>query len=484
MLELYLEDMFQWRSHPDIAPPEAMTPQEARELFDDAAGRHVEVHPMLQVLGHMEKIGAKPAYRHLMLRPSRSDLGWLPPTLDVRKPEAVAFVSDLVSEICEAFPGKFLNVDITEIAYNSFVESGTKAEEMPDLMLAYLLKLREMLASRRMRLMVAQGNLDAKGWLNGIGPILDKLPKDVVISSYYTATFYKDWKKDFSRLAEKGIGFWAMPWIASHDHIMPYTDYALNFSDITVSRGLQYGAMGSVTTDWGDSGHYHLPGLTWYPFVYHCASAWTGAKLDRDYFNRAFCRQVFGVKDDRIARAIILAGNINPRAIKGKTPAAGVSRPIADFEANHWPDSSDHYHQFFANPFSDTRILDVVSPGQKGREVLKPAEQSARLLEAALTAVTRNRDVVEELLFAAKNYQALGKKLIMREHYLDQKTPRNRVSEELYDLAKTYESLRDDFAQLWLAGCKRAGTFEVYKYQYLFNTIRPCRRKAAELRKR
>ena len=37
MLELYIEDVFQWKTHPDIPPPEAITAQEARALFDHAA---------------------------------------------------------------------------------------------------------------------------------------------------------------------------------------------------------------------------------------------------------------------------------------------------------------------------------------------------------------------------------------------------------------------------------------------------------------
>jgi hypothetical protein len=43
ILELYMEDLFKWRSHPDIPPPEAMTPAEARALFDDAAQCYVSV---------------------------------------------------------------------------------------------------------------------------------------------------------------------------------------------------------------------------------------------------------------------------------------------------------------------------------------------------------------------------------------------------------------------------------------------------------
>jgi hypothetical protein len=481
MLELYLEDMFQWRSHPDIASPEAMTPEEARDLFDSAAQSHIEVHPMLQVLGHFDKIGGKPAYRHLMVPTPPGGVAGHPwtTTVDVRKPEAVAFIGDLMNETCQAFPGKFVNVDITEIADYGFIQSGTRAAELPNLMLGYTVKLREMVAKHGMRLMIGQCPLDAVGHLNGVGAVLDKLPKDIVVASYYTAAFYGGWEKDFPRLQQRGIGLFAQPWIDSHGHIMPYVGHAMDFSDITVGRGLRFAAMGSVTTDWGDDGHYHLPGVTWYPFLYHCASAWTGAKLDCGYFNQAFSRLVFGVKDDRIARAIAIAGNINGQKIKLRNAAGGVDEPAYEGNGRF----GRYYYEFFADPFSDATILEIVDPGQKGRDILEPADEAARLLEAARKAANRNVDVVDELLFAAKNYQAMGRKLIMREHYLDRKIPRGQVAAELVDLVKTYESLCADFKRLWLAGCKDAGSFQGYVQRY-DKTILPCRKKAEDLRKR
>ena len=79
--------------------------QEARELFDHAASRQVEVHPAFQGFGHWDKILAKPAYRPLGVSGS---------TIDVRKPATVALVREMVDELCHVFPGKFFNVDITE----------------------------------------------------------------------------------------------------------------------------------------------------------------------------------------------------------------------------------------------------------------------------------------------------------------------------------------------------------------------------------
>jgi uncharacterized protein CbrC (UPF0167 family) len=74
----------------------------------------------------------------------------------------------------------------------------------------------------------------------------------------------------------------------------------------------------------------------------------------------------------------------------------------------------------------------------------------------------------------------MGRKLLVREHYLDKNTPRFEVAGELLSLAKTYEGLKTDFQRLWLADCKDAGSFRGY-LQRFDHTIVPCRKRAEEL---
>jgi hypothetical protein len=103
------------------------------------------------------------------------------------------------------------------------------------------------------------------------------------------------------------------------------------------------------------------------------------------------------------------------------------------------------------------------------------------LLEAARRSASRNLTAVDQLLFAARNYQALARKLILREHYLDPQVPRSQVAAEFKDLGKAYECLRGEFTRLWLAGCKDAGSFRGY-LQRFDNTITRCQQQAKELR--
>lgn len=468
MFEPYLEHEFQWQRHPDIAPPEAISPAEARTLFDHAAREHMEVHPFMQTFGHFHNIGTKPAYRKFMV----GDGG----TVDIRDPAAVGFVMDLLDEVCAAFPGKFLNVDITEINDAAFKSTGTTQQQLNELVLQYVQTMRETVARHGMRLMIAQCQLASEGSLAGLGSVLERLPKDIVIGSYYTAEFYGGWQTDFPRLKKLGIEFFAQPWIDSHGHILPYAGHAQDFSDIEIRRGLQFGATGSTTCDWGDDGHYHLPATTWYPFLYHGASAWTGAQLDRDYFNQAFCRLVFGARDDAIARAILLAGNIDGQKLKIRSASGAIEEP--SYSGNSM--FGRYYYEFFADPFTDPKVLEIVEPGRVGASIVQTAGEADRLLREAQPSATRNHDALEELLFAVRNYEAMGDKLDVRSHFLDARVPRATVARELLDLAAQYRALKADFERLWQTDCKPNGSFDGFKQRF-DQTILPCEKKADSL---
>ena len=56
--------------------------------------------------------------------------------------------------------------------------------------------------------------------------------------------------------------------------------------------------------------------------------------------------------------------------------------------------------------------------------------------------------------FITRNYEAMGRKLIAREHFLDAAVPRAQVADELLAVAGTYEELKGAFQQLWLERMK------------------------------
>ena len=72
-LAIYFEDLYPWKSFPDIGLTRGrITDAELKELVDYAQAYGIEVIPSLELLGHMENILSLPEYSHLR------ELWWVP----------------------------------------------------------------------------------------------------------------------------------------------------------------------------------------------------------------------------------------------------------------------------------------------------------------------------------------------------------------------------------------------------------------------
>jgi hypothetical protein len=469
-LELYIEHEYKYQAFPDISPPEGLAPAEAKDLAMYAARNGVEVHPLLQTLGHSYQILNKPQYQHLRVGPCEK-APWIM-TFDVRKPEAVRMVTTMIDELCETFPGELFNVDITEIDIDGFLTNGVTVSQATDLVFDYVLQLNAAVKRHGRRLMIAQGPLDSQGHLAGMGPKLDALPKDIIIGSYYCAggPYKPAWEKDYPRLREKRLDFFAQAWIYSHVWLTPWVKPAAEFSDLEVSRGLGQGAIGSITTDWGDAGHFHFVGEEWLPFLYHGACAWTGAQFDRDYFRKAVARVVYGLRNETALRAIEAASDVNAKPIRIRNPEGKESEIATSFI---W--------EFVHDPFTHPDLTRIANPGAVGQTLLDTATPALATLTAEALQAKRNRDNLEQWIFGVRCYVALGRKLVALGRYRDPAVPRPQVADELAAVANEYESLQTEFKRLWLAEDRDNDGFQelVRRFGY---TIGSCREKAKTLR--
>jgi hypothetical protein len=470
VLELYIEHVYKYKAFPDISPPEGYTPEEAHALAIHAARAGVEVHPLLQGLGHAYHILSKPQYEHLRISPSEK-APWIM-TFDIRKPEAVQMITTMIDELCEVFPGELFAIDITEIDIDGLQADGLPLERVTDLVYGYVLQLNDAVKKHNRRLIIAQGPLDSLGHLAGMGPKLDVLPKEVIVGSYYCAggPYQPAWENDFPRLHEHGFDFFAQAWIYSHAWLTPWVNKSAEFSDLEVSRGLMHGAMGSITTDWGDLGHFHFVGQEWLPFLYHGASAWTGAQGDRDYFRKACARITYGLSSDAAIRAIEGASDINAMTMR-----------VRDKDGNEVDAGSTYFWEFVHDPFTHPDITRIVDPAAVGRAILAAAEPAVATLVEEVPNAKRNRDNLEQHLFGARCYAALGRKLVALGHYSDASIDRAQAAAELEAVAGEYETLEADFRRLWLAEDRDNSGFQELVKRFT-HTIVPLRDKAESLK--
>ncbi|HPO14870.1 MAG TPA: glycoside hydrolase family 20 zincin-like fold domain-containing protein [Candidatus Hydrogenedentes bacterium] len=469
-MEFYLEHVYKYKAFPDISPPEGLTPEEGKEWSAHAARLGVEVHPLFQGLGHSYHILSKPQYQHLRIGPSEN-MPWIM-TFDIRKPEAVQMVCAMIGELCETFPGELFNIDITEIDIDDLQKEGITLEQVTDLVFKYVLQLNDEVKKHNRRLMITQGPLDSQGHLAGMGPKLDLLPKDIIIGSYYCAggPYQPAWEKDFPRLHEKGFEFFAQPWIYSHVWLTPWVNKAAEFSDLEVSRGVQHGASGSITTDWGDAGHFHFVGEEWLPFVYHGACAWNGGNLDREYFRKAYARIVYGLPDDAAVRAMERASDVNALLIK-----------VRDKDGKETEVSTSFIWEFVHDPFTHAEITRIADPAAVGQKILDRASPALATLHAQSAKVRRNQENYEQWIFGVRYYVALGHKLLALGHYNDATVPRKQAADDLDTVATEFETLQTDFKRLWLAEDRNNDGFQDLVKRFTYTSV-PCREKATALR--
>lgn len=103
---IYFEDLFPWKNHPDIGKYRGrLTRSELTEIIDYGKNMGIEVFPSLELTGHMEHILAIPKYQEFS-EWHRSSEG----CLDLSNEKARKFAIDLLEEVVEFFPSKYIHI--------------------------------------------------------------------------------------------------------------------------------------------------------------------------------------------------------------------------------------------------------------------------------------------------------------------------------------------------------------------------------------
>lgn len=107
---VYFENKLVFKCDPELAHPCAWTHDEVKQLVREAQRWEIEVIPVLATLGHMESILKHPHYSHLA-EPHTAD------HLAIHRPEARQFLTRILEEVCELFPGRYIHLGGDECPY-------------------------------------------------------------------------------------------------------------------------------------------------------------------------------------------------------------------------------------------------------------------------------------------------------------------------------------------------------------------------------
>jgi len=254
-VQLYMEHTFAYRGHEVVwqhASPFTGAEIEALDAF--CLDRYVELVPNQNSFGHMHRWLIHEPYRRLAecpdgfshpFSPNREPYGLCP--ID---PGSLALLADLYEQLLPHFTSRQLNVGLDEAFDLGHGRSAAvcAAKSQERVYLDFVQHIHR-LVSRHGRTMQCWGDM-----LRQRPELLRELPKDVIILEWGYEADHPF--AEYSRLfMAAGQPVYVCPGTSSWNSLAGRTENALANISNAAAAGHRTGAIGFLTTDWGDNGH-------------------------------------------------------------------------------------------------------------------------------------------------------------------------------------------------------------------------------------
>lgn len=278
---LYIEDVFQFKKHPEIGKNRgALSASECRELDAFAKKYFVEIIPIFETLGHWENILINPEYEKFGEFPGAH-------TVNISDEKVYSLLDEMIGEISSCFSSPYFNIAADE---SWDVGLGVNRERLAKSDLATVH------AEHYKRVFAIVKKYGKKPMMYGDiilnhPDILKKIPRDVIIVDWQYGTRF-----DYpSPEIFKNAGF---PYIVSPavwNFTGPFPNYLNTFLNIQAFNldGFSNGSQGLLCSNWNDFGGEALRELNYYGYAWTAECAWNPAKADVKTFDVKFFPNYF-----------------------------------------------------------------------------------------------------------------------------------------------------------------------------------------------
>ena len=344
-LYLYMEHVFRFAADPRIAGNEdAFGAGEIRELDAFCRERHVELVPSFSCFGHMGKILSLPGYRELaeaeFPAPDWESASWLQrlrgATIDAAMPESRALLERLLGELLPCFSSGWFHLCGDETHDLGKKRGVSGAEALGELYARHVRWVAGVAARHGKRVQL---------W----GDVLRKLPGAVaalpegaeVLDWAYFPSNAIDGGRFF---AEKGVRVAGCLSVRGFGAVFPAVEEAREVIGRWAREAEACGAAGIVNTDWGDYGHFLMPGCAWHGIAAGAEASWGGGRAVAGMgrggaFDGAFSRAFFGEGGEGVAEWFSRLGSLPPVLLSWPMAAAG-GKPAGCVVAPPMPDAA------------------------------------------------------------------------------------------------------------------------------------------------
>ena len=382
---LYTEHTFKTKCHPDVAPTDAFTAEEIKELEDFCKPYHIQIIGNQQCFGHFEEILCNPFYSHL------ADTKW---NLNPAKKETYTFLEDHLREVARAYKSPYFNIncDETECLGQGNAKAYVDSLGQETVYYQHINRVNRMLRPYRKRVMM-WGDIADKH-----PEILDNLDKDIFLIawSYDGRDDFNDFLKPY---VNSGRKFFVAPGVSLSERVWPkHYEFKKNIANLC-RDGYKNGALGVINTCWDDFGE-SLTNCALYGLVLGAETSWNAVATNDRETETNFTCHFFGTSNDIVKHLDEVS---EWTKIDGIGKFSALTEPLVPFYPALVGDSVEALN---SKAFDALIALHKTLEDDK-----KTVKTNADLLDNALYAVLRmkwcaGRNLLRCLLYRAYNDQS------------------------------------------------------------------------------
>ena len=361
---LYTEHTFKTKCHPDVAPADAFTAEEIKELEDFCKPYHIQIIGNQQCFGHFEEILCNPFYSNL------ADTKW---NLNPAKEETYQFLEDHLREVARAYKSPYFNIncDETESLGQGYAKTYVDSIGQTTAYYQHINRVNRMLRPYRKRVMM-WGDIADKH-----PEILDNLDKDIFLIawSYDGRDDFNDFLQPYVR---SGRNYFVAPGVSLSERVWPkHYEFKANITNLC-RDGYKNGAMGVINTCWDDFGE-SLTNCALYGLAFGAEMSWNASTTNERNTGNSFTAHFMGSLSDDICRHLDEVSEWTK--IDGIGKFTAMTEPMAPFYPALVNDSIKAVNQ---KAFVALSTLEKTLVNDK-----KQVKQNADLFDNALYAVHR-----------------------------------------------------------------------------------------------
>ncbi len=272
-LQLYVEHSFEYSGMEEIWQDKSpITRDEIRALDAYCRKLHIELVPSFALFGHLYEILRHPKFAHLSELVPIEEYSWedrmAHHTIDVSNPESLELVKGMIDDVADLFSSDKFNICCDE----TFDLGKGRSKEYVDKIgtgnayLEFVSKIAEHVKSKGKNVML---------WGDVVlnhGDCLDKIPDELTMLNWN----YMAEPSEENIITFKEFGIPQVICSAAWGWNRLINDYETAISNISSSAlyAKRHGALGLLTTDWGDWGHINRPEYSFPMLVLSAGKAW------------------------------------------------------------------------------------------------------------------------------------------------------------------------------------------------------------------